>query len=112
MAKVILLKIKNQEKIEWPQIAYEFGYADQSHFIKEFKAFSGFNPQEFNGQQQLLIGSGLNKPEHLAINAQGDIFVSNAGNGEIRRFDSNGVALGIFVAAGSFVSFVRFCLLN
>lgn len=60
-----------------------------------------FNPQEFNGPQQLVIGTGLNKPEHLAVNAQGDIFVSNAGSGEIRRFASNGVALGIFVAPGS-----------
>ncbi|PQJ80254.1 helix-turn-helix domain-containing protein [Polaribacter porphyrae] len=43
----VLLKIRNKEKIEWSQIAYEFGYSDQSHFIKEFKEFSGFNPQEF-----------------------------------------------------------------
>lgn len=43
----ILQKVKKQEKITWAQIAYTCGYADQSHFIKEFKHFSGFNPQEF-----------------------------------------------------------------
>ena len=43
----ILAKIRNQEKIEWTQVAYEFGYSDQSHFIKEFKEFSGFNPIGF-----------------------------------------------------------------
>ena len=28
-------------------MAYSLGYFDQMHFIKEFKEFSGFNPQEF-----------------------------------------------------------------
>lgn len=43
----MLKKIQNKEQLIWSQIAYEFGYSDQSHFIKEFKEFSGFNPQEF-----------------------------------------------------------------
>ncbi|MEP5612791.1 MAG: AraC family transcriptional regulator [Cyclobacteriaceae bacterium] len=43
----ILQKIKREEKISWAQIAYECGFTDQSYFIKEFKHFSGFNPQEF-----------------------------------------------------------------
>ena len=42
----ILQQIHNKQDLKWSQIAYEFGYADQSHFIKEFKEFSGFNPQE------------------------------------------------------------------
>ena len=43
----ILQQIKDKQQISWSQIAYQFDYADQSHFIKEFKEFSGFNPQEF-----------------------------------------------------------------
>ncbi|MGI9542565.1 MAG: helix-turn-helix domain-containing protein [Cyclobacteriaceae bacterium] len=43
----ILQQIQKKEKITWAQIAYQCGYADQSHFIKEFKHFSGFNPSEF-----------------------------------------------------------------
>jgi len=43
----ILQQIKDKQKISWSQIAYQFEYSDQSHFIKEFKEFSGFNPQEF-----------------------------------------------------------------
>ncbi len=43
----ILQQLQQNRKIVWPQIAYQFGYTDQSHFIKEFKAFSGFNPQDF-----------------------------------------------------------------
>lgn len=43
----ILQLIHKKEKIQWSQIAYQCGYADQAHFIKEFKQFSGFNPREF-----------------------------------------------------------------
>ncbi len=43
----ILQVIQDQKKIEWSMIAYECGFADQSHFIKEFKLYSGMNPQTF-----------------------------------------------------------------
>ncbi|MBC8755243.1 AraC family transcriptional regulator [Kordia sp. YSTF-M3] len=43
----ILQQIHQSEKIEWSQVAYQCEYADQSHFIKEFKHFSGLNPQKF-----------------------------------------------------------------
>lgn len=43
----ILQQIQKKEKITWAQVAYQCGYSDQPHFIKEFKHFSGFNPQEF-----------------------------------------------------------------
>ncbi len=43
----ILQQMQGKQYVEWSQIAYQCGYADQSHFIKEFKEFSGFNPQEF-----------------------------------------------------------------
>lgn len=43
----ILKQIQNKQQLKWTDIAYEFDYSDQSHFIKEFKEFSGFNPQEF-----------------------------------------------------------------
>jgi AraC-like DNA-binding protein len=29
------------------EIAYEYGYYDQSHFIHEFQKFSGYNPKEY-----------------------------------------------------------------
>lgn len=43
----ILQQIHQSEKIEWSQVAYQCEYSDQSHFIKEFKHFSGINPQKF-----------------------------------------------------------------
>lgn len=43
----ILQEIQQKESIKWSQVAYQCGYADQSHFIKEFNHFSGFNPEEY-----------------------------------------------------------------
>ncbi len=43
----ILKKINKKEKVSWTDVAYSCDYSDQSHFIKEFFLFSGFNPQEF-----------------------------------------------------------------
>ena len=62
----ILQKIHQQEKIAWADIAYQCGYSDQSHFIKEFKHFSGFNPQEF-------IKQAFNKdePNFFPLDRQG-----------------------------------------
>ncbi|MFY9151066.1 MAG: helix-turn-helix domain-containing protein [Prolixibacteraceae bacterium] len=43
-----LLEIINQkEEIIWTEIVYETGYADQSHFIKDFQEFCGFNPSKY-----------------------------------------------------------------
>jgi len=43
----ILKKINEKEVVSWTEIAYSCDYSDQSHFIKEFILFSGFNPQKF-----------------------------------------------------------------
>lgn len=43
----ILQRIQQQDHITWSEIAYQCGFSDQSHFIKEFRHFSGFNPKEF-----------------------------------------------------------------
>lgn len=44
--KVIQL-IEQQQKVDWASLAYECGYFDQSHFIKEFQSFSGINPVSY-----------------------------------------------------------------
>ena len=39
----------NQENIKLTDLAYESGFYDQAHFIKEFKEFTGLTPKEFYG---------------------------------------------------------------
>lgn len=39
--------ISTRRNINLTELAYRNGYADQSHFIRDFKAFSGFTPKEF-----------------------------------------------------------------
>jgi AraC-like DNA-binding protein len=44
--KVIQL-VEKEQKVSWTPLAYECGYYDQAHFIKEFQAFSGINPSSY-----------------------------------------------------------------
>ena len=43
----VLNVIEERSRIEWTDIAYECGYYDQAHFIKEFHTFSGLNPSAY-----------------------------------------------------------------
>lgn len=43
----LLANINQKEEIIWTDIVYETGYTDQSHFIKEFQEFCGFNPSKY-----------------------------------------------------------------
>lgn len=38
---------ERQNSINWSDIAFDCGYYDQSHFVKDFRAFSGLNPTEY-----------------------------------------------------------------
>lgn len=42
-----LYSMQMQPGIDFAQVAYTCGFSDQSHFIKEFKLFSGYTPAEF-----------------------------------------------------------------
>jgi AraC-like DNA-binding protein len=43
--------IESQTELEWSSIAYDCGYYDQAHFIKEFQTFSGLNPTAYVAQR-------------------------------------------------------------
>ena len=50
-----LSQLKNNEFEKLSDIAYDNGYADQSHFIRVFKEFSGYAPYEFQKQSYGMV---------------------------------------------------------
>ena len=42
-----LFLLQQDATLPFAQVAYECGYSDQSHMIKEFKLFSGYTPAEY-----------------------------------------------------------------
>lgn len=42
--------LQTEQTASWAAVAHHCGYTDQPHFIREFKHFSGFRPQEFVDQ--------------------------------------------------------------
>ncbi len=39
--------VQKNPKATWTEISHHFGYTDQSHFIRDFKTFTGENPTSF-----------------------------------------------------------------
>jgi AraC-like DNA-binding protein len=44
-------RIDEGSQVDWPRLAVELGYADQTHFIKDFKAIIGKTPAEYGRQR-------------------------------------------------------------
>lgn len=49
-----LQQLKSGQYDKLSDIAFENGYADQSHFIRVFREFSGFTPEEYRKQTSLV----------------------------------------------------------
>lgn len=55
--------VKQYPKASWLDVTYHFGYSDQSHFIRDFKEFTGNNPTAFLSEFDLQ----LNLPFALSL---------------------------------------------
>ena len=53
---------KSQSRPNWTQLAIECGYFDQSHFINEFRSFSGLRPAEYVRQKSEQV-----LPNHVPL---------------------------------------------
>lgn len=47
----VLQSLEFQQKFSWSRIAQDCGYYDQSHFINEFRRFSGLTPATYLGEK-------------------------------------------------------------
>jgi len=45
----VIRAIEHQDGVDWADIAISSGYTDQSHFIHDFREFSGLRPTEYLG---------------------------------------------------------------
>lgn len=51
----------DKNKLSLTEIAYACGYFDQSHFIREFKTFTGITPSRFSGNHPTAVLASPNK---------------------------------------------------
>jgi len=60
--------IERVEIPDWPSVAMQFGYFDQSHLIREFREFSGASPEAYWRQHRGLIAGDVHiKTNHLPV---------------------------------------------
>jgi AraC-like DNA-binding protein len=53
---------------DWAELAFEYGYFDQSHLIRDFVAFSGISPADYVRRQTALRALGAHmKRNHLSL---------------------------------------------
>ncbi|SIR17949.1 AraC family transcriptional regulator [Maribacter ulvicola] len=62
LGKVIRLQtalklLLNKKRDNLTKVAYESQYFDQAHFTKDFKEFTGINPKEFLGNENMALSS-------------------------------------------------------
>jgi AraC-like DNA-binding protein len=52
----IIQRLQHRDAVDWVDLALSCGYTDQSHFIHEFREFSGLRPSEYLGLRTEHLG--------------------------------------------------------
>lgn len=64
----VLAFVRQRTAVDWATLAIDCGYFDQSHLIRDFRAFSGFSPADFLRHQNDLIQRRVHiKHNHLPL---------------------------------------------
>lgn len=56
-----IFQLLKSKKCSWTEIVYQSGYYDQSHFIRNFKAFTGEDPSSYFFEEKNMANFFLNK---------------------------------------------------
>ena len=56
-----IFKLIKSKKSSWAEVVYQSGYYDQSHFIRNFKAFTGEDPSSYFFEKENMANFFLNK---------------------------------------------------
>ena len=70
------LRLVTTRSTSLTDIAYECGYADQSHFIKEFKSFTGFTPSGYSIDNSPVTLAANQQQDELEIEEKAEIAIS------------------------------------
>lgn len=56
-----IFELIKSKQLTWAEVVYQSGYYDQSHFIRNFKAFTGEDPSSYYFEQKNMANFFLNK---------------------------------------------------
>lgn len=77
-------------------------FADNNAYVasRSTNLILTLNPNVSNAPIEVFASNGLNRPEHIVVNARGELLVTNAQGRDVSRYDAQGNFLGTFITGG------------